>query len=130
MSSGDLCSCKSNEGAKLFMDSAVKRRSGSIRIEKRRVRNMLRELAIVPDAEEVVVSPSLKRTLLGVSSIDEIDGSPYRGVSRNGKKWQALIMSQKRKRYLGSREDEVSAARLFDCYSILLHGLKVRSRGT
>ena len=54
---------------------------------------MLRELAHFVDDDEVVLSPTPKRTLLGVSSVDELEGSPYRGVSRNGTKWQALIMS-------------------------------------
>ena len=49
--------------------------------------------------------------------------SAYRGVSKNGEKWQALITIKGRKRYIGTREDQEEAAQLYDKYAILQHGL-------
>ena len=50
-------------------------------------------------------------------------GSKYRGVSRNGNQWQALIMIDKKKRYVGSYSKEEDAARAYDKVAIQNHGL-------
>ena len=55
-------------------------------------------------------------------------GSRFIGVSRNGKKWQALLLVNERKRYLGTLDDELETALLHDRGAILHHGLK-RVRG-
>jgi len=45
--------------------------------------------------------------------------SNYIGVSKNGKKWQALVVIGKHKVYLGSYKTEEQAATTFDFYSLL-----------
>lgn len=54
-------------------------------------------------------------------------GSRYRGVSRNGKKWQVQLLGNLRKRYIGSIGDEESAAKIYDYYAIISHGLKAKT---
>ena len=56
---------------------------------------------------------------------DNPRGTEFIGVSRNGKKWQALILIGKKKRYLGSCGTIDEAARCYDINALLLHGLKV-----
>ena len=41
-------------------------------------------------------------------------GSKYRGVSKNGRNWQVLIVVKKQKKYLGSYSNEEEAARAYD----------------
>ncbi len=40
--------------------------------------------------------------------------SSYRGVSKNGGKWQVLFMAHKKRFYIGSIETEEEAARIYD----------------
>ena len=47
--------------------------------------------------------------------------SLYRGVSKNGHKWQVLFMYNKNKYYLGNYKSEKLAAKLYDYFSINLH---------
>ena len=53
--------------------------------------------------------------------------SKYRGVSRNGKQWQVLIMINKRKSYVGSYSSEEIAARIYDILSIKNRGDKAKT---
>ena len=53
--------------------------------------------------------------------------SNYIGVSRNGRKWQALIMEGLMKRYLCLLDEEEEAARSYDKHAMVLHGLQVGS---
>ncbi len=39
-----------------------------------------------------------------------IRGSRFRGVSKNGNKWQVLVMGNQKKSYSGSIKDELTAA--------------------
>ena len=52
-------------------------------------------------------------------------GSKYRGVSKNGTKWQISVVSGQLKKYIGAIEDQEAAGTLYDKYAIILHGLKV-----
>lgn len=45
-------------------------------------------------------------------------GTEYRGVSRNGKQWQVLMMIDQEKIYLCSISDKTAAAKLYDIASI------------
>ena len=54
-------------------------------------------------------------------------GSKYRGVSKNGKKWQVQLLGNLRKRYIGSISSEQAAAKLYDYYAILTHGLNAKT---
>ncbi|TNV82794.1 hypothetical protein FGO68_gene11411 [Halteria grandinella] len=54
-------------------------------------------------------------------------GSRFRGVSKNGSKWQVLVMDNQRKNYTGSIKDELTAARLYDKYAIKYQGLRAKT---
>ena len=53
--------------------------------------------------------------------------SKYRGVSKNGNKWQVLIMINNKKYYKGSYPSEELAARIYDFYAIKCRGIKART---
>ena len=53
--------------------------------------------------------------------------SKYRGVSRNGNKWQVLSMVNYKKYYLGSYISEELAARIYDIHAIKMRGIKART---
>ena len=50
--------------------------------------------------------------------------SLYRGVSRNGKKWQVLLMFKKNKYYFGNYKNEEIAAKIYDYFTIKFKGNK------
>ena len=50
--------------------------------------------------------------------------SKYRGVSKNGNKWQVHIMINKKNKYIGIYDSEEIAARIYDVESIKKNGLK------
>jgi hypothetical protein len=52
-------------------------------------------------------------------------GSRFRGVSKNGSKFQVFIMINKKKRYFGVLENEEHSALVYDRLAIVFHGLKV-----
>jgi len=53
--------------------------------------------------------------------------SKYRGVSRNGNKWQAIMHSKKNKAYISSYSSEEDAARIYDIMSIKARGIKAKT---
>ena len=53
--------------------------------------------------------------------------SKYRGVSKNGNKWQVLIMINKKKFYFGNYPSEDLAARIYDIQAIKSRGIKART---
>ena len=53
--------------------------------------------------------------------------SKYRGVSKNGKKWQVLFMINKNKNYIGTYSSEEIAARVYDIISIKKKGIKSKT---
>jgi hypothetical protein len=52
-------------------------------------------------------------------------GSRFRGVARNGHKWQVSVTKGGLKKYLGAIYSEDLAARYYDKYLIIICGLKV-----
>lgn len=54
-------------------------------------------------------------------------GSRFRGVSKNGNKWQVLAMSYKQKIYSGSIIDEIEAAKIYDKYAIKNFGIRAKT---
>lgn len=53
--------------------------------------------------------------------------SRYRGVSKNGNKWQAIMFYNKNKGYIGLYSTEEIAARVYDIYSIKNKGIKAKT---
>ena len=53
--------------------------------------------------------------------------SKYRGVSKNGSKWQVLMMINNKKFYLGNYPSEDLAARIYDIQAIKSWGVKART---
>ena len=53
--------------------------------------------------------------------------SKYRGVSKNGNKWQVLIMINNKNCYLGNYSSEVLAARIYDIQAIKTWGIKAKT---
>lgn len=53
--------------------------------------------------------------------------SKYRGVSKNGNQWQALIMINKKKKYIGVYPTEEKAGRAYDIFAIKNHGEKAKT---
>ena len=74
---------------------------------------------------------STSRALKKFKKINFIVGkkrsSRYRGVSKNGNKWQVLIMNNKKKYYLGNYNSEDLAARIYDVHAIKSFGIKART---
>ena len=53
--------------------------------------------------------------------------SIYRGVSKNGNKWQAIVYSKYLNGYIGVYPTQELAARVYDIYSIKNKGLKANT---
>ena len=47
-----------------------------------------------------------------------IRSSLFRGVSKNGNKWQVLLMNEKIKYYLGNYKSEEVAAKIYDIFAV------------
>jgi hypothetical protein len=52
--------------------------------------------------------------------------SKYRGVLRKGKGWQAFIMINRQKNYIGNFNTEEEAAKVYDEYAMKFHKNKAR----
>ena len=50
--------------------------------------------------------------------------STYRGVSKNGNKWQVLLMNNRNKYYLGNYNSEEVAAKIYDIFALKFRGKK------
>lgn len=68
--------------------------------------------------EEDVVFKSRIKYQSPIFKNKKFRGSKFRGVSRNGKLWQVLIMIKNKKRYVGSYTNELEAAKAYDFTSI------------
>jgi len=56
-----------------------------------------------------------------------VRGSKFRGVSKNGNKWQVLVMGNQKKQYSGSIKDETNAAKMYDKFAIKNLGLRAKT---
>ena len=56
-----------------------------------------------------------------------IRGSKYRGISKNGNKWQTIVTFKKINEYVGVFETEEIAARIYDIVSIKNRGIKAKT---
>ncbi len=72
--------------------------------------------------EDFVIIPSQVRF-----KSQTVRGSKYRGVSKNGNKWQVLVMGNQKKQYSGSIRDEIVAAKLYDKFAIKNLGLRAKT---
>ena len=54
-------------------------------------------------------------------------GSKYRGVSKNGTKWQIMIVRGDIRKYLGAIDKEQTAARFYDKYAMIIQGLEAKT---
>ena len=57
----------------------------------------------------------------------KLRSSRYRGVSKNGNKWQTIISFRHKMRYIGVYPTEESAARIYDIASIKFNGIKAKT---
>ena len=57
----------------------------------------------------------------------KLRSSRYRGVSKNGNKWQTIISFHQKMRYIGVYPTEEIAARIYDIASIKFNGIKART---
>jgi len=57
-------------------------------------------------------------------------GSKFRGISRNGRKWQVQSLGHYSKRYIGSIGSELQAAKIYDVNSIISGGLSAKTNFT
>ena len=72
-------------------------------------------------------SKSLKKYKKCKFEIRKKTSSNYRGVSKNGNKWQVLIMINKKTCYIGSYISEEIAAKIYDILAIKNWGIKART---
>ena len=79
-------------------------------------------LSQIPDSQDIVIWCKKKRMLS-----KSVRGSRFRGVSKNGRKWQVQLLGNLRKRYIGSISSENAAAHIYDQYAIMTHGLKAKT---
>ena len=96
---------------------------------------LMQHLQQVADLNSIVISSCRKesKTVSDNSMSTSTTGkkgkdtraSKYRGVSKNGPKWQVLFMGHKKKEYVGSINSEQEAAKIYDEISIKANGLKV-----
>ena len=56
-----------------------------------------------------------------------INSSKYRGVSKNGNKWQVLLMNDKIRYYFGNYNSEEVAAKIYDFFSLKFKGNKAKT---
>ena len=64
--------------------------------------------------------------ITGRNSEKQYRGSQFRGVSKNGKRFQIFIMINKKKQYYGVMNSAENAARVYDKLAIIFHGIRVR----
>jgi len=62
--------------------------------------------------EQVVIQSATKKNNKQFHRLHR--GSTFRGVSKNGKAWQIMMMIDQEKIYLGTMEDPEKAALLYD----------------
>ena len=61
-----------------------------------------------------------------IKSMSNYKKSKFRGVLRKGKRWQAFIMINRQKNYIGNFNTEEEAAKVYDEYAMKFHKNKAR----
>lgn len=85
--------------------------------------HILEVLRKTEDDKTTIIGPKCKNKTSRIGKTNR--DSKFRGVSRNGKKWQVMIMGNMKKLYFGAIATELEAARLYDKLAILSQGLRV-----
>jgi len=88
--------------------------------------NLLLLLNKIKDSDNILIESKNKSLFLQTRSNR---GSRYRGVSKNGTKWQVMIVRGEIKKYVGAVESEEIAARFYDKYALIIQGFEVSSFG-
>ena len=83
---------------------------------------MLIQLQSIKDLDTMLVESKNKSIFLQTRSQR---GSKFRGVSKNGSKWQVMIVRGEIKKYIGAVENEETAARFYDKYALIIQGFEV-----
>ena len=91
-------------------------------LAKSRRKELINTLTKTQSSLETII-----RTKILKKELKSTRGSIYRGVSRNGKKWQVQLLGNLKKHYIGSISSETKAARIYDAHAILAHGLKAKT---
>ena len=78
---------------------------------------MLLQLQSIKDMDAMLVESKNKSIFLQTRSQR---GSKFRGVSKNGSKWQVMIVRGEIKKYIGAVENEETAARFYDKYALII----------
>lgn len=99
--------------------------------------NANNEIKVLKNNKVVYVNNNLLNSFYTSKSIKKLNKinfiirkertSKYRGVSKNGSKWQVLIMINNKKNYLGSYLTEELAARVYDIQAIKSWGIKAKT---
>lgn len=56
-------------------------------------------------------------------------GSRFRGVSKNGGKWQVMVVRGEIKKYVGAIDNEEVAACIYDKHALMVQGFEVSKPG-
>ena len=89
-----------------------------------RVAGLLAELEKV-DPKAVLINTGHKRNRKNRVVAEDHRGTEFIGVTKNSNRYQAMIMRDKRKRYIGTYLSAEQAARAFDRAAIFDKGLAV-----
>jgi len=95
------------------------------------------EIKVLKNNKVVYINKNIlnkNSTARGIKKIKKINfiirkkrSSKYRGVSKNGNKWQVLIMINNKKYFAGNYPSEDLAARIYDIQAIKARGIKART---
>jgi len=95
------------------------------------------EIKVLKNNKVVFINKNIlnkKSAARGIKKIKKINfivrkkrSSKYRGVSKNGNKWQVLMMINNKKYFVGNYPSEDLAARIYDIQAIKARGIKART---
>ena len=102
----------------IFMNKKTKRNEKNEEIQEIKKKNKIFSIKKVKDRK--------KEKEKEIKSMSIYRKSKFRGVLRKGKRWQAFIMINRNKNYIGNFETEEEAAKVYDEYAMKFHKNKAR----